>query len=454
MTTTADPRPHDETRDPTRDLPRGGAAPTAQTAPAARARSGGRIDGIDLARFVAIVGMMIAHLVVNDSFRITEPASLLNPMAWPAVFDGRSSTLFGVLAGVSVAIVAAGPLAAGGAEVPRLRLSLFARGLFIAILGLALEEVQQFIAVVLTVYGFVFMVLALFVRLRPARLLAAAAVTTVLGVASTTVPELVSKQTWESAGVITKVIIGGPYPLFIWVTFGLVGLAVMRLGLEDPRVQRRLVVVGSATALVAYGLGAVVTRVWSGAQTVSAADGVPEPDALNAGMEEVMRWQPANWQHALLAPEAHSGGLLDIVGSAAVALAVLGACLLVCRNARVLRLTAPLRAAGSMPLTVYVLHVLTAAAVMRSFAWQDGMMAQFRAIVEQVDTIGLEAVHERIGELAIQSALGNLVLFLVSLVVFPVAAVLWKRFHKRGPAEELLQRSVRAVCADRPPVRF
>lgn len=229
MTATAGTRPDGERL----DLPLGGAAPPAS----APARRKGRIDGIDLARFLAIVGMMIAHLVVNDAFTITEPRTLLQPFAWAAVFVGRSSTLFGVLAGVSVAIVSAGPLAAGGAEVPRLRLSLFARGLFIAILGLALEELQLIIAVVLTVHGFVFMVLALVVRLEPRRLLGLAAVTGVLGIASTAIPELVDQDVWTSNGVITEVVVGGHYPLFIWVTFGLVGLAVARLGLERPEMS-------------------------------------------------------------------------------------------------------------------------------------------------------------------------------------------------------------------------
>lgn len=412
-----------------------------------------RIDGIDLARFLAIVGMMTAHLWVSDAFEITEPSSLLNPGAWAAVFDGRSAALFGLLAGVSVAIVSRRPLTLGGAEVPRLRLNLMTRGVVIAGIGVVLEELQYAIAVVLTVYGFVFIALALLVRQGPRRLFALAAGSMVLGTLSVLVADLVPTSVWEPNGVIVRVFVGGMYPVFIWIGYGLVGMAVMRLGLHDPVVQRRVTATGASMALVAYALGAVVSRTWTHVSLPGIeefASGEPQPAVTDLGMVELAA-PVSDWQFILLSPDAHSGGVLDLMGSLGVALAVLGMCLLACRNERVLRLTAPMRAAGAMPLTIYILHVLTAAVVAKLFFWQKTEFMEL--LMTSVTTAGPE--HEQAMELLmawmVETTLAKWALLAASIIAFPVLASLWRRRHAKGPAEELLSRAVAKVTADSPP---
>ncbi|MDV8001700.1 heparan-alpha-glucosaminide N-acetyltransferase domain-containing protein [Rhodococcus sp. IEGM 1408] len=415
-----------------------------------------RIDGIDLARFLAIIGMMTAHLWVNDSFDITQPASVLNPGAWAAVFDGRSAALFGLLAGVSVAIVSRRPLSLGGAEVPRLRLNLFARGVVIAGIGIVLEELQYAIAVVLTVYGFVFVALALVVRASPRRLLVLAAGSMLLGNASVMVAELVPTTLWEPNGIIVRVFIGGMYPLFIWVGYGLAGMAVMRMGLAEPAVQRRMVAVGAAMALGAYALGAVVSRIWTHVSLPGIeefATGRPQPDVMDLGMVEIAT-PTSDWQYILLSPEAHSGGLLDLIGSLGVALAVLGACLIACRNGRVLRLTGPLRAAGAMPLTIYILHVLTAAVVAKLFFWQKAEFMELLLSTQVTDGPEHERAMELLMSWLVETTLAKWALLVASIILFPALATLWRRRHARGPAEELLSRAVAKVTAESPPVTW
>jgi uncharacterized membrane protein YeiB len=69
----------------------------------------------------------------------------------------------------------------------------------------------------------------------------------------------------------------------------------------------------------------------------------------------------------VLADGAHSGGVLETVGSGGFALAVVGLCLLICRTpARIVLL--PVRAVGSMPLTAYVGQIV-AWAVWASLPW-------------------------------------------------------------------------------------
>ena len=81
--------------------------------PAARLRaygSGARIVGVDIARGLAVLGMFGAHVGVQRSFDWLEPST------WSDVINGRSSILFAVLAGVSIAIISSGRSAAGRRE--------------------------------------------------------------------------------------------------------------------------------------------------------------------------------------------------------------------------------------------------------------------------------------------------------------------------------------------------
>ena len=54
----------------------------------------------------------------------------------------------------------------------------------------------------------------------------------------------------------------------------------------------------------------------------------------------------------------HTSTPLNVVGAAGSAVLVVGLCLWLCRSARGARLVSPLRAAGSMTLTLYVMHVV------------------------------------------------------------------------------------------------
>ena len=69
-----------------------------------------RIAGVDLARGLAVIGMIAAHLLWIEDFDFADAAT------WVAVVDGRSSILFATLAGVSIGLVTGGsrPLAAAG----------------------------------------------------------------------------------------------------------------------------------------------------------------------------------------------------------------------------------------------------------------------------------------------------------------------------------------------------
>ena len=67
--------------------------------------------------------------------------------------------------------------------------------------------------------------------------------------------------------------------------------------------------------------------------------------------------EPSTVWDAVWTGGAHSGGILEVVGSGGFALAMLGVCLLLCRTFAVW-IVLPLRAVGSMPLTAYAGQIL------------------------------------------------------------------------------------------------
>jgi uncharacterized membrane protein YeiB len=104
------------------------------------------------------------------------------------------------------------------------------------------------------------------------------------------------------------------------------------------------------------------------------------------------------WWYAGQAP--HTGTPLDMLHTLGVALAVLGAALLLTRLPAAVRLLRPLAAAGSMILTLYCAHIL----ILATGVLNNHLYTQYTVI-------------------------------LITMVAF---AVIWRRTHTRGPLEALI----------------
>ena len=118
---------------------------------------------------------------------------------------------------------------------------------------------------------------------------------------------------------------------------------------------------------------------------------------------------------------AHTSGLWEVIGSGGFALAVIGACLLLCRTP--LRwVVVPLRAIGSMPLTAYVLQLVV---------WAVVALALFG------DTGDLRGIRET-----------DFFVWLTAGLVAGCTA--WALLLGRGPLEGLMDAVVRAVAGREP----
>ncbi|MBO9624866.1 MAG: DUF1624 domain-containing protein [Microbacterium sp.] len=358
-----------------------------------------RVLGLDIARGLAILGMAGAHIGETGAL------DLLDPSTWSALVHGRSSILFAVLAGVSIALMTGRTEPPAPERVPGIRLNLVGRGAAIFLIGLGLEMLGTPIAVILTLYGLLYVAVIPFLRWRPWQLLTAAAALALLGpVLLALLTALTLHPYAEGIGFVLY----GSYPITVWLAFVLGGMALGRMRVAD-----------TATALVTFGVGVGLMVVGYGLGLVGALAGVPTvvdgatwapPSGWSGYPKALSDADPVgSMLAALFASEPHSGGTAEILGSGGFVLVVIALCLLLSRPLRWILL--PLGALGSMPLSAYTLHVVSVALI-----GGPGGFFQSNAF------------------------------WGVTAVVLFVVATVWSMFVGRGPLERLVGRAATAMA--------
>jgi uncharacterized membrane protein YeiB len=376
----------------------------AQTEPGHRqvtssSRSTSRIVGLDVARGVAVLGMFAAHLAYSD-----DSLNLFIPGSWIEVSHGRSSILFAVLAGVSMAILSGRTSAFQGAELANARARILVRAVLLFALGSVLDTFGSDVAVILEYYAVLFVLALPFLSWRPRRLfLLAGALAVVMPGVHHVAAVWLEDQAWSTLG---DLLVTGTYPVLIWIVFPLVGLGVGRLDLTAARVRGALLAAGVGLAVAGYGIGAVAEHVVSdGPAGVDMVDVSDESWDEDSWEDDEFDGEEAGFDHVdlrLLAGSApHSGTPFEVIGSTGVALGVIALCLVIADRLR--WLVFPLAATGSMALTVYCAHVIALAFIGDS----------------------------------VYDSLGNLLYLWFVLVTLAVASI-WKLTLGRGPLERLL----------------
>ena len=302
----------------------------------------GRLVGIDLARGLAVVGMLAAHLLTIDGFVVDDPAT------WLDVVNGRSSILFATLAGVSMALVTGGTRPVTGADRSRASARLALRGALLWVIGILLVMTGVPVYVILPAYALLFALALPFLGWSARRLLLVALA---LGLVMPWVqPVLDAAPIWSGpGGEEIAALVGWAYPFPVWIVFLLAGLGIGRLDLRAAPVQVGVLGAGAVLGIVGYAAAAATASV---------------DDAYLA---------------EVLTAREHSSGLWEVVGSGGFALAVIGLCLLLCRTP-VRWAVVPVRAVGSMPLTAYVLQLVVWAVVAAVLLHDTSDLAGIRQI--------------------------------------------------------------------------
>ena len=335
-----------------------------------------RVVGVDAARGLALVGMIIVNVGPVSPQSLLERLYLLP--------YGRASVLFVVVAGIGMGYLLNRQSERERWSTVTWRAALLFTG------GVALQGLTDQVNVILPTYAILFLLAPLLWRL-PNRvlLLGAGIVLALVGPAIIVAHEMIrpapllldpvtlGTRPWET---VHSLALTGPYPLASWTVPFVAGLCIARLDLTNTQVLRRLTAGGASVAV--------------GAATVSQLTyALIGPDA-----------DRGPWR--LLTGAAHGQMPLWLASSIGGALAVVAACSLLLRRPNRSRVLSWLIACGRLPLTLYVLHFVVLAPIKP----------------EQGFTFG-------------QGALISAALVAAALTL----AVLWERTGWPGPLERLLR---------------
>ncbi len=409
-----------------------------------------RYVGVDLARFLAIAGMMATHLVaISAMLPGLSPFEQTAGSVAQTLTSGIAAPLFAVLGGLSLVFASRAPLRDGrpGAAIS----GILIRGALLVLIGMLLGMMQVPIVVVLAYYGLAMIIAA------PAILLPSWAIAGIAAVLAVAVPPLNAMArsalgvvneggsvTFESfsgdpAGAIRGLFLTGEYPAVTWVVYLLVGILIARafVAATERGSLRR-------TALVAAAAGAAVAAAAQGVSmwVVAHLDrfGFVLPEGVDPEMFRTMLVSPTfgapfsadPW--AMLVATPHSGSPLDLLRTVGISLLVIGLLVAIFDGGRSLR--APgfvlnvFRSAGAAPLTIYSLHVVATALLV-----QPAMEALMLQDAPDPGTLPWYAI----GMPAFGLQLAGAIL---------IGAIL-AGLHRRGPLEALVSGTVRLLTGQR-----
>lgn len=354
-------------------------------------RSLDRLVALDLARFVAITGMIAAHV-----------APIEDPVLFMLVL-GPSSTLFAILGGMSAVFTAQSLTRRFGAR--GMAAGFVARGLVLAVLGFALGFIPNVVNVVLVPFGAMLMVLPLFLRLSSRTLMVIAVLLAMLGpVLLTAAGPFLDPQGMGGLSLtslptfLQGLFLTGEYPLRTWIVYGLIGIVLARAVLwarqhgSSRVLGGRLTAIGLLFAIVAWVGGAL----WAA---------IPTRPAIS---------------DAILTSFSHTGTTGDIVRTSGIAVVVIGVLLVLIPATAQIPLPLPaevLRFAGAAPLTIYSIHV-------SGFAIATSI--SYTSLID--------------GQLASPWWLTGSGAFLLHLAIAVLIGAMLHVLHRRGPLEAVLTR--------------
>ncbi|MFO8154319.1 DUF418 domain-containing protein [Thioalkalivibrio sp.] len=338
-----------------------------------------RLAGIDVARALAIVGMLLIHV---GPTRLESTAGRLY-----ALPHGHAAVLFLLLAGVGVALLARS--AARRAIPGGIGVDLVWRAALLLPLGLWLQGVASGLHIILQTYALLFLLAIVAVRLPARWLLALTALLALAGplgfLAGRVLQPGVFNRTNVDFGdapgeILHTLLLSGPYPLVTAAVPFMFGLWLGHRDLAARGVQWRLMVGGTLAFIAVLGVTRALVGVFG------------EPGLV------------VGWLH-VLSTDPHSQMPPWLWSATALAVAVLGACLLLANRAG--RVLVPLVALGRTALTFYVGHALALA------YWPQTLQTS-----------------EPGRALAISAGITGVAM---------VFALVWLRLFRRGPLESVLQ---------------
>ncbi len=343
----------------------------------------GRITGFDLARAIAIFGMVLVNYKI-----VMGAVSGPDWMIWgTSLIEGRAAAMFVILAGVGIALMTRSSVESGDAvAIKKDQNSLLIRAVLLVVLGLSYSPIWP--ADILHFYGF-YIGISAFLFMVPNRNLWVLSVTFVIGWLVLNIPfnyeagwnwdTLEYSGFWTASGMLRHIFFNGFHPVFPWAAFLFIGIWLGRQNVANAVVRKKIFIHAS---LVAIGTEVLSKILIQSVETV-------EPVLVDLVKTGPMPPMPQY-----------------IFAGAGTAVAVIMFCIHMAQKLSENQFIAALVKTGQLSLTFYVAHVIIGMGILESM----GLL--YHQSIEMVWVAGLT--------------------FNVSAIVF---AVVWKSKFNTGPLE-------------------
>jgi uncharacterized membrane protein YeiB len=228
-----------------------------------------RIEGFDLARALALLGMVVVHFVLVMSYQVHDPAWLRTMVD---LLDGRAAALFMILAGIGISLrtrreAAPPPRDPEERDAADLlhaaRVVLVRRGVFLLVAGFVNLVIWK--GDILRIYGVSLIGAAVLIDTSNRRLLQTAllfllAFVVLMGLVEYDThwnwDELIYGDIWSPAGIVRNLFYDGFRSVFPWTGLFVFGMWLGRLDLQNRSLRRRMLLWAIAVVLAAEAASA------------------------------------------------------------------------------------------------------------------------------------------------------------------------------------------------------
>ncbi|MFS4583441.1 DUF418 domain-containing protein [Phaeobacter sp. C3_T13_0] len=339
-----------------------------------------RLQGLDLARYLAFVGMVIVNFKI--AMEAEGGTSLIAGLS--TALEGRAAACFVVLAGVGLG------LAAGTSARSNIQATL-RRAAFLMVLGMI--NMLSFDADILHYYAVYFMFGAFLLGASTMVL------TTLTAALILAFPVMILAfdydlgwdwklysyaDLWTFQGFFRHLLFNGWHPVVPWLAFLLFGILLSRLPLQERRVQIGLIAFGATIYVITESVSAIAVR------------SLLEIDPELAELATTLPIPPMPFY---------------MIAGLSSACIIIGACLLLAPVLKRIGILDILTPAGRQTLTLYIAHILIGMGTLEE----------------------LNMLSDQRPETAVWAAL----LFSALATIY---ALLWSRYAKHGPIEMVMRK--------------
>ncbi|WP_199610693.1 DUF418 domain-containing protein [Flocculibacter collagenilyticus] len=213
-----------------------------------------RVQGYDVARALAIFGMVIVNFKI--AMNAMEGNALL--LGFSAIFEGRASALFVILAGIGITFLSNKARASGDlTAMSSARRSIIKRGVLLVVVGLIYTPIWQ--ADILHFYGCYFIIAAFIFKLNDKGLLRFSVLCMLVFPILMVLFDyeknwnwstLTYENLWTIDGMLRHILFNGFHPVFPWVAFLVFGMWLGRQDLSSRETKNKLFKIALCTLIM------------------------------------------------------------------------------------------------------------------------------------------------------------------------------------------------------------